>query len=63
MTNPIVLGAAAGALLAAAILAFGFWGALLIIVLGAIGALVGGILGGRINARALGDVLRGRRSV
>lgn len=63
MTNPLVLGAAAGVLLAVAGLTFGFWGAVLIVVLGGVGALVGGIVSGRISARALGDVLRGRRSV
>ncbi|MGY6497513.1 MAG: DUF2273 domain-containing protein [Microcella sp.] len=61
--NPIVIGAAAGLVLAVVALVFGVWGLLLAVVFGAIGALVGGLVSGRISARALGDVLRGRRSL
>lgn len=61
--NPIVIGAAAGIVLAVVALVFGFWGFLLVVLFGAIGALVGGLASGRISARALGDALRGRRSV
>jgi uncharacterized membrane protein len=60
--SPIVGGAVAGVVLAFAALAFGFWGFLLVLVLGAIGGFVGAIVSGRINLRALTDTLRGRRS-
>ncbi len=57
-----VLGAIAGAVLAIAGLAFGFWGFLLVLVLGAIGALIGAIVSGRLNVAAVIDAARGRRS-
>lgn len=60
--NPVVVGVASGIALAVIALAFGFWGFLLAAVFGAIGALAGALLTGRIDGRALGDVLRGRRS-
>ncbi len=60
--NAIVIGGATGAVLAFAALAFGFWGFLLVLVLVAVGALVGGMVTGRLNVRAAADALRGRRS-
>jgi uncharacterized membrane protein len=60
--SPIVTGAIAGVVLAFAALTFGFWGFLLVLILGAIGGFVGAIVSGRINVRALADVVRGRRS-
>jgi hypothetical protein len=60
--NGIVLGAAAGLALAVITLVFGFWGFLAAVLFAAVGGLVGALVTGRIDARALGDVLRGRRS-
>ena len=57
-----VIGGAAGAVLAFAGLAFGFWGFLLVLVLGLIGALVGAVVTGRINLPAVIEAARGRRS-
>ena len=56
-----IVGAAAGAVLAFAILLFGFWGFLLVLVLGLVGALVGAALSGRLDLRAAVDAARGRR--
>jgi uncharacterized membrane protein len=58
----IVLGAGAGIVLAFAALIFGFWGFLLVLVLGLIGAAIGAVVTGRIDVHAVGDALRGRRS-
>ena len=57
----ITFGAAAGIALAFAALAFGFWGFLLVAVLGLIGAVVGASVTGRLNLRAAMDTARGRR--
>lgn len=59
--TPVVGGATAGAVLALAALAFGFWGMVLVAVLAAIGGLIGGAVSGRINLRAGVDAARGRR--
>ncbi|MET0161682.1 MAG: hypothetical protein ABW204_03430 [Microbacteriaceae bacterium] len=59
--NAIVIGAAAGVVLALAGLAFGFWGAVLVAVIGAIGALIGASVTGRLDLRAAFDAARGRR--
>lgn len=59
--NGILIGAAAGVVLAFAALAFGFWGFLLVAVLGVIGALVGGMATRRLDVRAVLDAARGRR--
>ena len=61
MTGTLI-GAAAGVLLAIVALVFGFWGFLLVVVLGAIGAVLGAILSGRLDVRAVADAARGRRS-
>jgi len=61
MTGTLI-GAAAGVLLAIVALVFGFWGFLLAVVLGAIGAVLGAILSGRLDVRAVADAARGRRS-
>jgi hypothetical protein len=58
----IVLGAAAGIVLAFAGLIFGFWGFLLVLVLGLIGGFIGAVVTGRIDIHAVTDALRGRRS-
>ncbi|PZE86400.1 hypothetical protein [Curtobacterium sp. MCBD17_032] len=55
-------GALVGALLAVAALQFGFWGFALVVVFGAVGALVAALATGRIDRGALTDVLTGRRS-
>jgi uncharacterized membrane protein len=58
----VVVGAAAGVLLAFAGLAFGFWGFLLVLVLGLVGGFIGAVVTGRIDIHAVTDALRGRRS-
>ena len=57
-----VTGVLVGALLAFAGLEFGFWGFLLVAVLAAIGGLVGAIVSGRLDIRAVIDAARGRWS-
>lgn len=59
--TPTIWGAAAGAVLAFAALAFGFWGMLLVALLAAIGAIVGATVSGTLNLRAAVDAARGRR--
>ncbi|KTR86114.1 DUF2273 domain-containing protein [Leucobacter chromiiresistens] len=60
--NATMTGAAAGAVLAFAALIFGFWGFLLVAVFMALGALVGGLVSGRFDARALVGAFTGRRT-
>jgi len=57
----IIFGTAVGVALAFAALMFGFWGFLLVVVLGAIGGLIGASVSGRIDLRAAVDAARGRR--
>jgi len=57
-----MIGALIGAILAVVALQFGFWGFVLVIVFGAIGALVAALSTGKIDRNALADVLTGRRS-
>jgi len=57
-----VTGIAAGAVLAFAILVFGFWGFLLVAVFMAIGLLVGRILDGKLDPRGLANALSGKRT-
>ncbi|MBT2501747.1 DUF2273 domain-containing protein [Curtobacterium sp. ISL-83] len=57
-----LIGALIGAVLAVVALQFGFWGFVLVVLFGAIGALVAAIATGRIDRGALTDVLTGRRS-
>lgn len=57
-----VTGALAGAVLAFAGLTFGFWGFLLVALLMGIGALVGRMLSGELDVRALAGVFTGRRT-
>ncbi|WP_369407390.1 hypothetical protein [Schumannella soli] len=59
--NGVVIGAAAGVALAFAGLAFGFWGLVLVAVLGAVGAVIGAAVTGRLDLRAAFDAARGRR--
>jgi len=61
LSNTLV-GALIGAILAVVALQFGFWGFVLVIVFGLIGALVAAITTGKIDRGALTDVLTGRRS-
>ena len=51
-----------GVVLAIVALVFGFWGFLLVLVLGLIGGVVGAIVSGRLDIRAVADAARGRRS-
>jgi len=57
-----VTGIVCGAILAFAILLFGFWGFLLVLVLMAVGGLVGRLASGQIDLRGLADAFRGRRT-
>jgi uncharacterized membrane protein len=57
----IIFGTAAGVALAFAALMFGFWGFLLVAVLGLIGGVVGAGTSGRLDLRAAVDAARGRR--
>ncbi|MBG6054962.1 putative membrane protein [Salinibacterium sp. CAN_S4] len=61
MTGTVV-GAAAGFLLAVTALLFGFWGFLLALVLAAVGAIIGAVVSGRLDLRAVTEAARGRRS-
>jgi uncharacterized membrane protein len=60
--TPTVTGMAAGAVLAFAALAFGFWGFLLTALLMGAGALVGRSVEGKLDLRGVRDALSGRRS-
>jgi uncharacterized membrane protein len=57
-----VVGAGAGVILAFAGLTFGFWGFLLVLILGLVGGFVGAVASGRVDIHAVTDALRGRRS-
>lgn len=57
-----VTGALVGAVLAFAGLIFGFWGFLLVALLMAIGALIGRMISGELDVRALAGVFTGRRT-
>lgn len=56
------IGAAVGAVLALTWVVLGFWAFVLVAVAMLVGAGVGRILDGRLDVRALADVVRGRRS-
>lgn len=60
--SPVVAGTAAGAVLALAALAFGFWGFLLTALFMGAGAALGRAAEGRLNLAAVLDALRGRRT-
>ena len=60
--TPTVTGVVVGVVLALTILAFGFWGFLLVAVLGTVGGVIGATLSGRIDLKAAVDAARGRRS-
>ena len=60
--NASVIGAAAAAVLALTWVALGFWAFLLVALAMLIGAVVGRIIDGRLDVRALAEVYRGRRS-
>jgi uncharacterized membrane protein len=55
-------GALVGAVLAFAALIFGFWGFLLVVLLMGIGALVGRVVSGQLDLRALAGAFTGRRT-
>lgn len=54
-------GSMVGAVLTFAALVFGFWGFLLVGILMSIGALVGRVLAGQLDLRALAGAFTGRR--
>jgi uncharacterized membrane protein len=55
-------GALAGAILAVVALAFGFWGFLLVALFMAIGAVIGRVMSGQLDLRAVTDAFTGRRT-
>lgn len=57
----VAYGTGVGMALAFAGLIFGFWGLLLVALLGAVGALIALAVTGRIDLRAAVDAARGRR--
>lgn len=57
-----VIGAAAAAVLALTWVVLGFWSFLLVALAMLLGAVVGRIIDGRLDVRALAEVFRGRRS-
>jgi len=60
--SPTVTGMAAGAVLAVAALAFGFWGLLLTALFMGVGAVLGRSAEGRLDLAGVLDALRGKRS-
>lgn len=59
--SPVGIGALIGIALAFAALAFGFWGIVLVVLCGAIGAVTAAAVSGRLDLRAMLDAARGRR--
>lgn len=55
-------GALVGAVLAFAALIFGFWGFLLVTLLMVLGALIGRVMAGQLDLRALASAFTGRRT-
>lgn len=60
--NATVIGAVAGGALAIVWAALGFWAFVGVAVAALLGAVIGRVLDGRLDVRALTDVFRGRRS-
>ncbi len=60
--SPAITGTAAGAVLALAALAFGFWGFLLTALFMGTGAVLGRAAQGTLDVGAVMDALRGKRS-
>lgn len=57
-----VTGVAAGAVLAFAVLVFGFWGFILVALFMAVGLLIGRIADGKLDMRGLANALSGKRT-
>ncbi|MHA3684485.1 DUF2273 domain-containing protein [Leucobacter sp. HY1908] len=55
-------GALVGAVLAFAALIFGFWGLLLVALLMGVGAVIGRIMSGQLDLRALARAFTGKRT-
>ena len=60
--NASVIGGAAAAVLALTWSVLGFWAFLLVLLAMLVGAAAGRIADGRLDVRALAEVVRGRRS-
>lgn len=60
--TPTTTGALLGAILAASILVFGFWGFLLVALLMGIGAVIARIASGQLDVRAVRNAFTGRRT-
>ncbi|AJT42628.1 DUF2273 domain-containing protein [Psychromicrobium lacuslunae] len=57
-----VTGIAIGAVLAAAALAFGFWGFILMLIFMLVGAVIGRTFEGKLDLRGVFDALTGKRT-
>jgi len=60
--NATMIGAAVAGALAIVWIALGFWALVLVVVAALVGAVIGRIVEGRLDVRALADAFRGRRS-
>ncbi|MGV2985015.1 DUF2273 domain-containing protein [Microbacterium sp. AGC85] len=60
--NATVIGAATAGALAVVWIVLGFWAFVLVLVAALVGAVLGRIIDGRLDVRALADAFRGRRS-
>lgn len=60
--SPTVTGAVIGAILAASLILFGFWGFLLVALFMGVGALLGRIVSGKLDVRGLASAFSGRRT-
>lgn len=60
--NASTIGAVVGAVLALTWIILGFWAAIFVAALMLVGAIIGRVIDGRLDLRALADVFRGRRS-
>ena len=60
--NATVIGAVAAGALAIVWIVLGFWAFVLVLLAALVGAVLGRIIDGRLDVRALADALRGRRS-
>lgn len=60
--NATVIGAVTAVALALVWIVLGFWAFVLVLVAALVGAVLGRIIDGRLDVRALADAFRGRRS-
>lgn len=60
--SPTISGALIGAILAVSIILFGFWGFVLVALFMGVGALLGRLMSGKLDVRALANAFSGRRT-